>query len=226
MNPEDLLKAMPELAKGATALGAAIPFTAIAKRMLGPAADEIAEMWRDKVRLYRYRSQLACVQKAVRMAEGAGFQPGPVPPKILFPLLEGVSYEEDEDMHTMWAALLTNSTNPQTAEKVRPSFIAILKELAPDEAKLLNWLYAEVEMRNRAIPRPSTEFQFDDLSGAYRHLQNGARLGDQFVICLSNLEAADLIDKLDHKVNDEVMRRYVHTARGMAFYQACCPPAK
>jgi hypothetical protein len=39
MNPDDLLKAAPELAKGATALGAAIPFTAIAKRMLGPAED-------------------------------------------------------------------------------------------------------------------------------------------------------------------------------------------
>jgi hypothetical protein len=39
MDPNDLIKAAPEIAKGAGALAAAIPFTAIVKRMLGPAAD-------------------------------------------------------------------------------------------------------------------------------------------------------------------------------------------
>ena len=107
MNPDDILKAAPAIAQGATAIGAAIPFTAIAKRMLGPAADEVAEMMRDRVRLYRYERQLACVKKAEKMAKDAGFQPNPVPPKILFPLLEGASFEEDDGMHTMWAALLT-----------------------------------------------------------------------------------------------------------------------
>jgi hypothetical protein len=52
MNPDDILKAAPAIAKGATAIGAAIPFTAIAKRMLGPAADEVAEMMRDQIRIY------------------------------------------------------------------------------------------------------------------------------------------------------------------------------
>src|SRR5579863_756587 len=103
MNPDDFVKAAPEIAKGVAALGAAIPFTAIVKRMLGPAADELAEMWRDQVRLYRYERQLKCVQKAEKMAEEAGFTPQAVPPKILFPLLEGASFEEDEHSHTMWA---------------------------------------------------------------------------------------------------------------------------
>ena len=53
MDPNELIKAAPELAKGAAALGAAVPFTAIVKRMLGPAADGLAEMLRDQVRLVR-----------------------------------------------------------------------------------------------------------------------------------------------------------------------------
>jgi hypothetical protein len=53
MDPNDLIKAAPEIAKGAGALAASIPFTGIVKRMLGPAADEVAEMWRDQVRVYR-----------------------------------------------------------------------------------------------------------------------------------------------------------------------------
>jgi hypothetical protein len=56
MNPDDIIKAAPAIAKSAGALAAAIPFTAIVKRMLGPAADELAEMWRDQARMYRFIS--------------------------------------------------------------------------------------------------------------------------------------------------------------------------
>src|SRR5580704_16581062 len=111
MDPADIVKAAPEIAKGVAAVGAAIPFTAIVKRMLGPAADELAEMWRDKVRLYRYERQLKCVEKAERMAQEAGFEPQAVPPKILFPLLKGASFEDNEDLHTMWAAMLANASS-------------------------------------------------------------------------------------------------------------------
>jgi hypothetical protein len=48
MNPDDIIKAAPAIAKVAGPLAAAVPFTAIVKRMLGPAADELAEMWRDQ----------------------------------------------------------------------------------------------------------------------------------------------------------------------------------
>src|SRR6266849_3468903 len=127
MDPTEITKHIPEVVSVAKVAAAAIPFTAIVKRMLGPAADELAEMWRDQVRMYRYERQLKCVQKAERMAEEAGFTPQAVPPKILFPLLEGASFEEDENLHDMWSALLANAASPDSAEKVRPGFIAILK---------------------------------------------------------------------------------------------------
>ena len=44
MNPDDLIKAAPTLVKDAAPLVAAIPFTALAKRILGPAVDEVGEM--------------------------------------------------------------------------------------------------------------------------------------------------------------------------------------
>lgn len=138
MDPTELIKAAPQVAKAAAAVGAAVPFTAIVKRMLGPAADELAEMWRDQVRIYRYERQLKCVQKAERMAEAAGFTPQAVPPKILFPLLEGASFEDNEDLHTMWAALLANASTASAADLVRPSFCELLKIMTPDVAKLLN----------------------------------------------------------------------------------------
>src|SRR5215471_8282009 len=92
MDPNDLIHAAPAIAKGAAALGAAIPFTSIVKRMLGPAADEVAEQLALEVRRYRYGRQLKCLEKAERMAEDAGFTPKAVPIKLLFPLLEGASF--------------------------------------------------------------------------------------------------------------------------------------
>src|SRR5437879_4763381 len=118
MNPDNVARAV-EIAKVAGPIAAAIPFSAIVKRMLGPAVDELAEMWRDQVRLYRYERQLKCVEKAEQMAQEAGYTPQAVPPKILFPLLEGASFEEDENLHDMWAALLANAASPENAEKVR-----------------------------------------------------------------------------------------------------------
>ena len=107
------------------------------KRMLGPAADEVAEILRDRVRLYRYGNQMRCIEKAEKMAQNAGFTPKAVPPKLLFPLLDGASFEEDETLHDMWAALLANASSPEASENVRPGYIALLKQMAPDEAALL-----------------------------------------------------------------------------------------
>ena len=144
MDPNEIIKAAPEIAKAAAPIAAAIPFTGIVKRMLGPAADELAEMWRDQVRLYRYERQLKLIEKAEKMAQNAGFIPKAVPPKILFPLLEGASMEDDEDLHTMWAALLANaSSRNQTI--IRPNFISLLKDMAPDEAALLRATHMHAE---------------------------------------------------------------------------------
>jgi hypothetical protein len=81
MDPTEILKEAPQIIKAAGPIAASIPFTGTLKRMLGPAADEVAEMWRDKVRLYRYSQQIKCVEKAEKMAEEAGFIPKSVPPR-------------------------------------------------------------------------------------------------------------------------------------------------
>src|SRR5690242_15661976 len=108
MDEGEIIKQIPAIAKGVGAVAASIPFTAIVKRMLGPAADELAEMWRDQVRMYRYERQVKLLGKVEKIAKEAGFTAQAVPPKILFPLLEGASFEDDETLHDMWAALLAN----------------------------------------------------------------------------------------------------------------------
>src|ERR1051325_6673073 len=141
MDPDAIIKAAPELIKRGTELVAALKLTDMAKTILGPAAGEFAERIHDGVRLYRFGRQLKCLQKAEKMAQDAGFTPKAVPIKLLFPLLEGASLEEDEDLHTMWAALLANASSPDTAEDVRPGFITILKNMTRSEADNLEVIF-------------------------------------------------------------------------------------
>lgn len=226
MGPDDVVRAAHEIAKIAGPLAAAIPFTGIVRRMLGPAADEVAEMWRDKVRLYRYERQLKCVEKAERMAQEAGYAPQAVPPKILFPLLEGASFEEDESLHDMWAALLANAASPENAEKVRPGFIATLKHLACDEAALLNWIFDQ--RTGLQAPSFNSPLSYGDLMNSYTALgfvEKAGIDGIAFETCLQSLEAERLIEIMQGVIKPSVMTPRVLTFRGLAFIYACRPPS-
>jgi hypothetical protein len=158
MDPGEIVQTGLTVAKLGAAAGASIPFTALARRMLGPAADEVADMLRDSIRVYRYQRQLRLLEKAETMASKAGFTPQAVPLKLLFPLLEGASLEEDEDIHTMWSALLANASHPSSLNLVLPSFAEVLRVLTPEEARLLNAAYKYAISRvSPANPTPASE---------------------------------------------------------------------
>lgn len=144
MNPDEIIKATPELLKHGAELVGALKLTEIAKTILGPATGEFAERVKDEIRLYRFGRQLELLKKAEKMVQDAGFTPKAVPIKLLFPLLEGASLEEDEDLHTMWAALLANASMRASVE-VRPSYAEILAQLSPPEAMLLTQIHLHVD---------------------------------------------------------------------------------
>lgn len=225
MDPNELIKAVPAVAKGAGALAAAIPFTSIVKKMLGPAADEVAQIWVDQVRVYRYGRQLKLLEKAEKMAQEAGFTPQAVPPKILFPLLEGASFEENEDLHTMWAALLANAASPENAKKVRPGFLAILKQLAPDEALILHWMLDQLPTTAWRIPISynGIEVAYERLFGELKAVGHRPIMFDlRCRTCVSGLVVAGLIEKTLKSETDG--DGYAFTWYGYEFVAACSPP--
>jgi hypothetical protein len=231
MDPNELIRHAPELLKGGAALAGALKFTDIIKAMLGPATAEIAERFQDDVRRYRYGRQLECLKKAEKMAKDAGFTPKAVPIKLLFPLLEGASLEENEDLHTMWAALLANSSSPEKVEKVRPGFVAILKQMAPDEASLLKILADLTDGHGsflRAFRAPSKQaldraiaannvIQMERLRASFRREDEDESAMDlRFQACIHLLAAAGLIE-----VGDDIITL---SALGRTFLESCQPP--
>ena len=60
---------------------------------------------------------------------------------IVGPALEASKfYIEKEDIRKMFAKLITSSMNVDTTAKAHPAFIEIIKQITPDEAKVLNIL--------------------------------------------------------------------------------------
>jgi hypothetical protein len=173
------------------------------------------------------------VKKAERMAQKAGFTPKAVPIKLLFPLLEGASLEGDEDLHTMWSALLANAASPQQTNEVRPGYIAILRQLAPDEAAILNWIWTYNLSKAKRLPErlmsePPTGhpcFCRDLADAMKKTIDSWGRTAPEFEECLASLEATFLIERLYVSVDDKAIPQVRLTLHGRAFLKACMPPS-
>src|SRR5450755_562115 len=116
------------------------PVGDVMKRIAGPLADEIGESLALMARPYRVALSLKMFQKTQRMIKEAGLHAQPVPPRLFLPMLEAASIEDDEDLHTKWSSLLANAAS---SDKVHPSYIEILKQLTPDDARLLDKFYEQ-----------------------------------------------------------------------------------
>lgn len=95
----------------------------------------------DTVRFWRWKNKVSIISKTQKVLEKNGLGKQKVPLKILVPLLEGASLEEEESMQVRWANLLANAVSGSV--EVTPSYVEILKELSPTEVLLLDRLYSE-----------------------------------------------------------------------------------
>ncbi len=115
------------------------PVVDIIKKVAGPAAEEIGLTLQDSIRVYRAKRQYGLFKKMHDFVKESGYEPKHIPLKLLLPAMDYASVEEDDDLHTAWAALLANAADPDV-ERVPTSFADVLRQLAPCDARLLNGL--------------------------------------------------------------------------------------
>lgn len=114
------------------------------KRVLGPVGDEAGKAlahplreWNEK----RVKLGMQTLEAAAKMLEDGGRQATAVPGRILFPLLQAASIEENDQLRKMWATLLANSADSERRADMLPSFVLILQALSPVEAVVLEAVY-------------------------------------------------------------------------------------
>lgn len=115
-------------------------------RYFGGSVEQWAGLWEDKLRYRRWENQMKLMQKAEEKIQVNGLKGKmrPLSMKIGALLLEAASLEEDDYLRSLWVNLLVNSTrNDKNA--THPSFIQILQNLLPEEAKLLEHAYTRLD---------------------------------------------------------------------------------
>ncbi len=116
---------------------------------------------------------------------------------VAIPAIEAMRYTKDE-IRTKLLNLLGASMNSDTAEFVHPAFVEILKQMTPDEAKLLNQLPREFlyePIMDIAVAKPQTDGVFTLFSsvgviGEEAHCE----FPDKTPLYLTNLTRLGLVD--------------------------------
>lgn len=108
----------------------------IFERFAGETLEHAGGWIADWLAFHRAKRKIK-LDRLLKMAEeesGArGVEPRPVPLKLLQPIIENGTLEDDDDMVRRWAALLVSASQGG----VPPSFTAMLNELSADDARLL-----------------------------------------------------------------------------------------
>jgi hypothetical protein len=107
-------------------------------KIAGPSAEELGYILAEKLKLRRLRNLAVILREAKSIMSDAGLEPHQIRLKILHPLLEQASLENDRDLVSKWAGLLASAS---TGVDVHPSYSGILGELTPLEARLLDSLW-------------------------------------------------------------------------------------
>ena len=136
-----------------------LPLQQLVDKLLGPAATEIGLSLGDSVKVWRFKRQNRLLQEVKRLIEQTGEDVNPIATRLFFPVLEAASIEDDDEMQTRWAALLANEAT--SVGSVHPSFIEILRQMVPDDARLLDKLSDMCELKKTRKVKPSGDFLND-----------------------------------------------------------------
>lgn len=133
---------------------------------------------------------------------------------LAVPAIQQLAYCYDsEDLREMYARLLLSSMDDRTSEYVHPSFVQILKEISPDEAKLLSALvvasneHMSIPMLDlRIVPQDQiVPYKWRTLLEGYNECCIGVcEYPDQSLIYLNNLERLGILERRNHYTENDI----------------------
>jgi hypothetical protein len=187
---------------------------------LSPVLKEAGQYLADRIKFNRINAAIRALQIAKEQVVSSGMEQKPVSLKILAPALEWASLEEDEDLISLWAGLIASAA---TTGDTLPAFGDILRQLSPQEARILNFTY------ENATQKQMMQFAVDR-----RRLQEYVGVAnEEFLLYLQNLDRLGTIMNLGTSGMDAPGGRgwgnvvYVGlSALGLAFVRACRGPGK
>ena len=111
-------------------------------------------------------------------------------PHIAVPAMQYISYcMDNEELREMYANLLANSMNKVVRNGVHPGFVEIIKQLSPDEAKILKYIG-----QHQIIPTITLRYVKKD-GGGIDIIKDFSNVGE-IVGCENEIDVAKYFDNL------------------------------
>lgn len=208
MTPEEVVKATTE--------SALKPFADLIEKLLGPAAEGVGEGFRSMIGPWVVKRQIRFWQRTREMIEEAGIEPQAVPPKLLLPILQNASLEDDDFLQDHWAALLRHAS--KESSKVLPAFLHTLGQLTRPDALFLKILMEKA----RSINPMEQNARLGDESAlleVFRKRFEGTYTARDFAIAKHNLLKLGVL-------TEEVDGRFRLTTLGVEFFRLVNHPRK
>lgn len=150
-------------------------------------------------------------------------KPQPVPGRILMPILEKGSLEDDRSLRRTWSRLLASAAMPSPDVPVLAAFPHILAELTPLEVKILAYVMEECEEHDSRLGKPiaCNVFRSHKIKRRFRiNAWMCATIRDNLVRLNLLSVAWSELDRAGSDVS-AVRNPYLATTLAYALYDAC-----
>jgi len=188
--------------------------------ILKPTAALMGDDLANRYRSWRARNIAEVLDAAVVMLDASGLPPAPVPGRLLFPILEHASVEENEELRRRWSSLLANSATARLQDRLLPGYAEVLRQLMPVHVGILDWLY---EQKEELAPG-----QFNWRSLERNEIQSHFGFSDgDYALLITDLHRLLLIRPSGTQFRDvwePVYREVALTTFGLTFVRCCHPP--
>jgi len=120
--------------------GAVDGASAFLGRICLPAAEELGELFRDRIRAWRAANAVRIAQAAERKVLAAsGTAEVSAHPRIVGAVFEHGSWSDNSEVQDMWAGLLASACTPDGHDEENYLFISLLQQLTTSQARILNY---------------------------------------------------------------------------------------
>lgn len=114
---------------------------ALFKTLFGPSFNELGGMISDSIRLRRFKNQIKIFSKAQNILRDKNIDPKKVSLKVLAPLIEYSSYEEEETLQDKWASLTAHILSTDSETIFKQNCISVLNKISTEDAMLIDQLH-------------------------------------------------------------------------------------
>lgn len=153
-------------------------------KLIIPPIEETGLLIKDQVTMWRFKNQIKMINKAKTYCEKYNINPKTISLKLLCPILEYSSLEEEDKLQDKWAILLTNMVDSEQNIE-NHVFPYILSQISSTEFAFLENVYDDKILRQNTLKEELNKFK-SELPTIVQEIKNQIKSLDDKIVFLNN----------------------------------------